>query len=340
MKVGMYYNNRDVRLEELPKPSIGKGELLVKIQASGICGSDVMEWYRIKNAPLVLGHEVAGVIEEAGEEMNSFQQGDRVVVTHHVPCNTCRYCLNGHHSTCETLRTTNFDPGGFAEFVRVPKINTERGVFPLPKNVSFEEGSFIEPLATVVRGQRLAQLKPGQTVLVLGSGISGVMHIQLAKALGAGTIIATDVEEFRLDFAKQFGADETIKATENVPEKIKELHGRKADVVIVCTGATSAAEQAFHAVDRGGTILFFAVPPPDKIVNIPLNELWKNEVKVLTTYGGPPQDMHTALELIRTGKVDVEEMITHRLPLERIQEGFRLMTEGKESLKVIIQPHG
>ena len=203
MRVAMYYNNRDVRLEEVPTPRIGPGELLVKVLASGICGSDVMEWYRIKKAPRVLGHEIAGQIAEVGEGVKNYRVGDRVFVSHHVPCNTCHYCLNGHHTVCDTLRSTNFDPGGFAEYIRIPKINVDRGVFILPEEVSFEDGVFVEPLACVLRGQRLAHLSAGQTVFVIGSGISGLLHIALARASGAGRIIASDINEYRLKAAKK-----------------------------------------------------------------------------------------------------------------------------------------
>jgi len=199
MRVAMYYNNQDVRLEEMPKPRIGHGELLVKVLASGICGSDVMEWYRIKKAPRVLGHEIAAEITEVGEGVKKYQVGDRVFVSHHVPCNTCHYCLGGHHTVCDTLRSTNFDPGGFAEYIRIPEINVDRGVFILPEEVSFEDGVFIEPLACVLRGQRLAGFQPGQTVFVMGSGISGLLHIALARFSGAGRVIASDINEYRLE---------------------------------------------------------------------------------------------------------------------------------------------
>jgi len=253
MRVAMYYNNRDVRLEEMPTPQIGPGELLVKVMASGICGSDVMEWYRIKKAPLVLGHEIAGEIVKVGEGVERYQVGDRVFVSHHIPCNTCYYCLNGQHTVCETLHTTNYDPGGFAEYLRVPRLNVDRGVFLLPDEVSYEEGAFIEPLACVVRGQRAARLQPGQTVLVLGSGISGLLHIALARALGAGRIVATDVNEYRLKAAQRLGADVVIHAQEDVPARLRQANeGRLADLVIVCTGAFPAFLQALQSVDRGG----------------------------------------------------------------------------------------
>ncbi|UCG81599.1 MAG: alcohol dehydrogenase catalytic domain-containing protein, partial [Desulfobacterales bacterium] len=158
MRVAMYYNNKDIRIEEMSVPSIGPGEVLVRIEASGICGSDVMEWYRIKRAPLVLGHEIAGEVVEVGEGVDRYKKGDRVVASHHVPCNTCRYCLSGHHTVCDTLRGTSFDPGGFAEYVRLPAINVDRGVYHVPNEVSFEEATFTEPLACVLRGQRILGL--------------------------------------------------------------------------------------------------------------------------------------------------------------------------------------
>ena len=145
MRVAMYYNNHDVRVEELPVPEIGAGELLVKVEASGICGSDVMEWYRIQKAPTVLGHEVAGTIVQAGAGVERFKEGDNMIVTHHVPCNACHYCLSGHHTVCATLRETTFEPGGFSEYLRVPAINVDRGVFTIPASLSFDEASFAEP---------------------------------------------------------------------------------------------------------------------------------------------------------------------------------------------------
>ena len=340
MRVAMYYNNQDVRLEELPTPKIGPGEILVKVLASGICGSDVMEWYRIKKAPLVLGHEIGGEIVETRESVERYKVGDRVFVSHHIPCNTCRYCLNGHHTVCETLHTTNYDPGGFAEYIRIPQLNVDRGVFLLPDEVSFEEGTFIEPLGCVVRGQRVARLKPGQSVLILGSGISGLLHLLLARALGAGRVMATDVNESRLKAAKEFGADAVIHAREDVPARLREANeGRLADLVIVCTGAFPVFTQALQSVDRGGTVLFFAPTDPGIDLPVPVNEFWRNGITLLPSYGASPLDCIQAIELIRAGRVSVRKMITHRLSLEETALGFKLVAEAKESIKVIIEPH-
>jgi len=336
----MYYNNKDVRLEEIPTPQIAPGELLVKVLASGICGSDVMEWYRIKKAPRVLGHEIAGEIVEVGKGVEGYKIGDRVFVSHHVPCNTCRYCLNGHHTVCDTLRRTNFDPGGFAEYIRVPKINVDRGVFLLPEEVPFEDGVFIEPLACVIRGQRLTKFSPGQAVFVIGSGISGVLHIALARASGAGRIIASDINEYRLKAAKKFGADEAIHAKDVNPTKIREINkGRLVDLVIVCSGSLSAYKQALETVDRGGTVLCFAPLEPDLNFLFSFFDFWNDGITLLPTYGGSPFDIERAIELIRTRRLPLREMITHRFPLAETGIGFQLVAEGKESIKVIIEPH-
>jgi len=335
----MYYNNKDIRIEEIPKPKISPDELLVKVISCGICGSDVMEWYRIKKAPRVLGHEMTGEIVEIGKNVKRFKKGDRVFVSHHVPCNECRYCLDGQHTVCETLHSTNFGPGGFAEYVRVPKINVELGTFLLPDEVSFEDGTFIEPLGCVIRGQRRTNIKPNHTVLVIGSGISGLLHIQLARANGVKKIIATDINEYRLKAAKKFGADFVINSKEDVPFRIKEINdGRLADRVIVCTGALPAIKQALKSVDKAGNILFFAPTDPSIDIPLPFNDFWSNQITLTTTYAAAPVDIKEAIELIRSRKVNVHGMITHKLSLAETGKGFQIVADAKESIKVIIEP--
>lgn len=339
MKCALYYNNRDIRLEEIPVPTIGEDELLVKMHACGICGSDVLEWYRAKKAPLVLGHEMTGEIAEVGGNVSQYHRGDRVFVSHHVPCNTCRHCLTGHHTVCDTLRSTNFDPGGFAELIRVPAINVDRGVFLLPDEVSYEEGTFIEPLACVLRGQKSAHLQPGQSVFILGAGISGLLHLKLARALGAGPVIVADIQQERLDFAEQFGATAAFLSDNDVPEQLKEANdGHLADVVIVATGALEAVHMAWKTAERGATVLIFAPPEPDIDSPVPLFDIWHDGITITTTYAGSPLDITEAMELIRSKHVVVEDMITHRLPLARASEGFALVEKARDSLKVIIEP--
>jgi len=340
VRVAMYYNNSDVRMEELPLPEIGAGELLVKIEASGICGSDVMEWYRIHKAPLVLGHEIAGTIVEVGDGVEKYEVGDRVSASHHVPCNSCYYCITGHSTSCDTLHSTTFYPGGFSEYVRLPAINVDRGVYPFPEDLPFEEATFTEPLACVLRGQRRAGLSAGQSVVVVGSGISGVLHMSLARAMGARCVVATDISRYRIEGARRFGADYAIHAGEDVPGYLREVNdGRLADVVIVCAGSEAAITGAFNLVERGGTILLFAPTNPGVAIPLPFNELfWGNDITLTTTYAGDRTDHLTALELIRSGRVNVKEMITHRLPLDQTGKGFQLVASADESIKIIIEP--
>jgi L-iditol 2-dehydrogenase len=341
MRVSMYYNNRDVRLEEMQVPRIGPDELLVQIFASSICGSDTMEWYRIKRAPLVLGHEIAGRIVQAGEGVVGFHEGDRVVATHHVPCFSCHYCRSGHETVCNTLLgETHFDPGGFCEYVRLPAINVDRGTWLLPDEVTYEAATFVEPLACVLRGQRIAGIQPGASVLVLGSGIAGLLHVKLALANGAGMVVATDLSSERLALARQYGAHHTLPADSDVPLEFNKLNnGRGADVVIVCAAAETVCQQAFQAVGRGGVILLFAPTPADTEVPLNINDVfWRRDVTVTTSYAASPNDCAGALELIRSKRVRVDDMITHRFGLADTGVGFRLVAEGAGSLKVIIKP--
>ena len=255
MKTGVYYKNSDVRVEDRPEPKAADRDIVVKVMACGLCGSDLLEWYRIKRAPLVLGHEPAGIVVETGKLVTSVKQGDRVFVTHHVPCNACYHCRTGHETACTTFQgVNNFDPGGFSQLLRVTGRSVETGTFVLPDSVSFEQATFIEPLATAVRALRTVSLKPAQSMLICGSGVAGLLIIKLARALGAGMIIATDVSPYRLEMARQFGANHTIPANEDVPAFVRTVNdGRLADVVILCAGALPAARTALQSAERGGT---------------------------------------------------------------------------------------
>jgi L-iditol 2-dehydrogenase len=328
MKVAVYYNNKDIRIQEMPEPKIKEGEVLLKVKASSICGTDVMEWYRIKKAPRILGHETTGDIAEVGKGVTKFKVGQRVFVTHHVPCYECKYCLEGNHTACEVLHKGNYDPGGFSEFIRVPKMNVEHGTFLLPENVSYEEGTMIEPLACCIRGQNVIDVKKNQTVLILGSGVSGLSNIQLAKLRGA-RVVATDVDDYKLKKAKEFGADEVMDARENF--------NLRAERIIVCTGALQAAQQAFEFIDRKGIILFFAIP--DKNIEIPAVDFWRNEITVTSSYGAAPDDLKKSLELIKNKKINANGLITHKFPLTEIAKGFAQAANPKDSLKVVIQPN-
>lgn len=325
MKAAVYYNNHDIRIQEFSVPEINDGEILVKVRASGICGTDVMEWYRIKKAPRILGHEISGEIVES--KSPDYKTGQRVFVSHHVPCNKCKFCLEDNHTACRTLHLGNYDPGGYSEFIRVPKPNVELGTYILPDSMTYEEATMIEPLACAVRAQRIINVKKNHVVFIPGCGVSGLLNIRLAKLQGA-RVIASDVNEYRLNKAKEYGTDET-----HYPDNIPDI---KADRIIICTGALPAFKQAFGFADRKAVILLFAIP--DINIEIPTADFWRSEITLTSSYGAAPADLKEAMELIESGKVNVKDMITHTLPLEQIQEGFRIVEEADQSLKVVLIP--
>ena len=348
MKAAVYYSNSDIRTEDVEDLSAGPGEIKVKIMACGVCGSDVMEWYRMKRAGRpggigAFGHECTGIIAEVGPGADpKWNVGDRVVVTHHVPCNTCNACIRGHTTACDTLHTTKFKKGygAFAEYVVLPEINVDRGILRLPESVSFDAGTFVEPLGSVVRGQQWAPTSDGRSVLIIGAGITGLLHLQAARLSGAGFIAVSNPSPERLVIARKFGADATISATEDVPGRFKELNGGLgADTVIMTAPVPVAVKQSLEAVGPGGTILFFAPTNPEIRSEINLWNLWQKEVTITHSYGADFHNLSTALKWIRYNRVNVTDMITHVFPLQKTVEGFLLTARHRDgSLKVIIHP--
>lgn len=341
MKVGVYYRNSDVRMEERPEPKAGDHDIVIKVMASGLCGSDLLEWYRIKRAPLVLGHEPAGIVVETGRLVTNVKPGDRVFVTHHVPCTACYHCLTGHETACTVFQSTNnFDPGGFSQLLRVTGKSVETGTFVLPDSISFEQATFIEPLGTAVRALRTVGLQPDQSLLVFGSGVAGLLIIKLARSIGIKTIIATDVSPYRLEKAKQYGASRTIAADADVASFVREVNDdRLADVVILSTGALPAVRTALQSAERGGAILFFAVPKPGETVDVDFNPFWRDDITIKTCYGASPVDNQEALDLISKGTVTVSDMITHRFGIDQIGEAFLTGARPDSCVKVIIEPN-
>lgn len=335
MKLGLYFRNDDVRVVERPIPSIGRKEVLVRVASCGICGSDTMRWYREpairEKGGINTGHEIAGQIVQAGEGVTRFHVGDRVIVVHHFPCGQCHPCQDGNETACEALREKQVDPGGFSQYIRVFEKCVEKGLYPLPDTMTYEQGSFVEPLGCVVRSLRKAEAIADRTVLVIGSGLAGLLHIQLARLRGAARISAVDTNANRLRAAVQSGADEAIPASEPLP---------LADRVFVCTGAEKAAEAALECVHRGGRIIFYAAEGPDKILPIPLTKFWFQQPTISFSYGVAPRDLLESMELIRTGKIRVEQLVTHRFGIDRIAEAFDTATNLRDgSLKVIVEPN-
>lgn len=336
MKAAVWHNNQDIRIEDVPLRRPGPRELLVKVISCGICGSDIVEWYRLPRAPLVQGHELGAEVVEVGPAVERFKPGDRVFIAPKVPCMECRYCRAGHFPQCPEIKERL--PGGFAEYILVPEVLVAKGTYLLPDSISYDQATFIEPLACVIRAQRLSGLAAGQSVLVLGCGISGLLQVKLAKTKKC-RVIATDTNPRRLALAQAAGADLTMGATDDVAGGLLRHLGRKADVVVLCTSAMSAVEQAWACIDKGGAVVFFAVPGPEKNVVIPINDFWTKEVRVLTSYYCGPPDIREALSLIADGSLEVDSLITHRLPLQDTARGFRMVIEGQDALKVIVKPH-
>ena len=336
MKVSIWYSNEDIRIEEVPRPQPGDKEMLVKVISCGICGSDIVEWYRLPRAPLVQGHEIGAEVAEIGRSIRKYKPGDRVFIAPKVPCMECDYCNKGHYPVCSSVSERL--PGGFAEYVLVPQALVDKGTYLLPENMTYDQSTFIEPLACVVRAQQMAAVGKNQTVMVMGSGMSGLLHLKLAKTKQC-RVIATDKNRKRLEFADKMGADITIDAAKNVAEQLIAENRRLVDVVILCTSAVEAVDQAWKCLDKGGVIVFFAVPPPGINVSMPINEFWTREIKIMTSYYCGPRDIEAAINLIETDTITVDDMITARLPLQDVARGFQMVMEGKESLKVIIKPH-
>lgn len=334
MKVSLYFRNDDVKVVERPIPEIGRNEVLVRVVACGICGSDTMQWYREpgtrEKGGINTGHEIAGEIVRVGESVREYEPGDRVVVAHHFPCMRCVPCQDGNETACEAMHDKHIEPGGFSQYIRIFESGVTRGLFRIPDNITFEHASFTELLGCVVRSIRKVQPIEQRRVLVLGAGLSGLMHIRLARALGAREVFAVDPNEHRLEAAARSGADEVIIAGSTMP---------RVDRVFVCTMSPRAAEAALDCVDRGGQILYFATDGPDHKLCINLTQFWTMQPSIRFSYGATPDDMIEAMELISTGKVRVDDLVTHRFGIDRIGEAFLLAANPcNGSLKIIIEP--
>lgn len=340
MRVAEYHSNKDIRVVDMPVPKIGQGEILIKTKVCGICGSDVLEWYkRMKKSPF-FGHEVSGVIKEVGEGLEGFKEGDRVFVQHHVPCFVCHYCQRGSYTMCSTYRSTNLDPAGFAEYIRVPRLNVENGgVIKLSDDVSYEEGSLIEPIACCMRGLKKANLQMGDTVLIIGAGFTGLAHLQLAKIMGAGLVAVSDFFDFKLEKAKNMGADVTINPTrENVKQRLYQVNeGRGADLVIVTPASTRAIKESVEFLGKGATLYLFGLASPNEYVSILPYSFFFSELSLIAIYSASPIETNAVYRLIKEGKIKTQGLITHRFSLAQIGQAVELAATARESLKVIVK---
>jgi L-iditol 2-dehydrogenase len=322
MRVARSFAADDVRIERVPDPEPGPGEVVCDVLACGVCASDVTDWYIAPRLPAVLGHELVGTVRAVGPGANAPAPGARVAIHHHAPCGECRRCRRGHETLCERFRATRLDPGGFAERVRVgPELTAE--LLELPDAIDPIAGTFVEPLACVLRAQERARLQPGDALLVVGAGVNGLLQIAAAHVRGVEAVWVREPRPERLELAERWGA---------------EHHGNElVDVAIVCTPKPDAIAAAGDAVAPGGTLCLYAPPAPGAPLPLDGAELFLRELAVTASYSAGPGDMRAALELIASGRIDPSPLVSHRLGLEGTAEALDLQRSGT-ALKVVVEP--
>jgi L-iditol 2-dehydrogenase len=335
MKAAVFHGAGRVDAGEWPRPTIGPGELLVKVRGCGLCGSDIAKIVDpATRAPAVFGHEVVGDVADVGVGVASFAAGQRVVVAHHVPCGECHYCRRGSESMCREFKRSHLDPGGFAEYVRVPAANVRAATFRVPEHLSDEEATFVEPLACCLRAVERARVQPGDTAMVVGLGSIGCLFAQLLRRAGA-SVVGIDQDTARLALARGF--DVEVAGPVDGPALARRVSGgRGADHVIVTGGGAAVLPAAVEALRDGGTVHYFA-GGEGAALPIALATLYHRELTITATYSSSPATLARAFWLIAAGKVDVGGLISHRLPLARLAEGVELMRR-REALKVYVTP--
>ncbi len=342
MKVAKLYKFNEIKIEEIPIPEIKSNEALVKVKACGICSGDVMPWYIEKKAPLVLGHEISGEIVKIGDTIKDeikLKEGDKVFVHHHAPCMECSYCKRGDHVQCETWKNSKIYPGGISEYIILPEVILKNDTLKIPEHVSFEEAALVEPVACVVKSLKRAHMKEGDTILIVGLGVMGQIHIMLAREFGAEKIIGADMVDFRLQKALEAGADYVINIKEeNVYEKLKEItKGIMPQCIIVGPGDIKVIEFYLKALSKGGTILIFTPTPPGEKISLSINDLYFNDITITTSYSCGPEDTRKALEFISNKKINHKILITHEFGIDETPKAYEITSKAKESLKCLIK---
>jgi L-iditol 2-dehydrogenase len=336
MLVAKVYDFGDIRVEPAERPAPGPLDILVRTRACGICSSDFLPWYIRRKAPLVFGHEPVGIVEEVGAQVDGFRPGDRVFVHHHAPCWNCASCRRGEYVQCPTWRSSKLDPGGMAEYFVAAPVN-QRDTLRLPDSFSDLDGVLIEPLACAVKALRRAGLKPGETVLITGLGVMGLMNCALARFMGAGLIIGADLYAERAGRAKQFGADVGVVVSDgSLVEQVRRLtNGAMADVVVVGPGTVSALREGIAAAGKGAAVVQFTPGPPGEFLEISPYDLYFNETRIVPSYSCGPDDTRQALRLIEAGVIRASRLVTHQFPLTEAAEAYR-SAQKPEAVKVVV----
>lgn len=338
MKVARLYDFLDVRIEDEPVPKIGAAEALVRTRVCGICSGDVMPWYIRRKAPLVFGHEPTGEIVETGKDVRDFSPGDRVFVHHHSPCFACRACRRGEFVQCDAWRSSSIDPGGMAEFFRVPATNLAGDTLRIPDHVGDEEAALIEPFACVVKSLARAGRVEGATVLIIGLGVMGQMHVVLARHQGARQILAADFVPARRSWATRLGADNVFDPSAgDLHGQVQEATGGEgAEIVVVGPATVSALETGFECVARGGTVIQFMGTEPSARLSLPTHDFYFREIRLIPSYSCGPVETRLALDLVAKGVLRADHVVTHRFPLEHAAEAYRIAAQDKSAIKALV----
>ena len=341
MKAAMIKNNSNIEIKNIEKPPVGPGDMLVKMRACGICGSDVEKVFGKYGQPSMrLGHEPAGIITQVGSEISNFSVGDRVFTHHHVACysDDCHECSHGNETMCKRYYESNLEPCGLADEYVVPEWNVKHGgVLNIPDSVSFEEAAMIEPLACCIRAWNKFKHYKNDSVAILGVGPTGIMHVLLAKLYGFGKVFCLDLNDFRLNFAKKFETVTINSGNTNALEQIKsETANQGVDVVIVSTSSLNALKDAVHFVRKGGTIVMFGVPSKGANVDLDMSEIYSKGITIVNSYAASDVDTTHALDLISNKQIKVSQLITHKYNLQECQQAFVHAKSGDNAMKIII----
>ncbi|MGQ0606114.1 MAG: zinc-dependent dehydrogenase [Candidatus Nitrosotenuis sp.] len=339
MKAAFVKGPAAVDVTETAKPTMNSGDILVKMQSCGICGSDVEKVFGKYGQPSMrLGHEPAGTILEVGSSVKDFKKGDRVFTHHHVSCYSCHLCRHGNETMCPKYSETNLSPCGLSEEYVVPEWNVSHGgVLKIPDSMSFDEAAMIEPLACCVRSWNKFTYKRGDTCAVFGAGPTGMMHVMLAQANEFSRVFAFDVNNFRLDFARSFGAFPLKSAdSQSIQKVLTETQNQGVDVSIVATGALKAVNDAIMVTRKGGVIVMFGVPSKGATMDIDMSVIYSKELTLVPSYAASDHDTKQALDLIASGKVAAKRLITHRYTLNDSQKAFEHAHTGQNAMKIVI----
>ena len=345
MKAVRLLGPNDFTVENIPVPEISEDEILLRMKTTAICGTDMRiltgKKTRGVRYPSTIGHEICGVIEKVGAHVEGFAPGQKIAVANVIPCHHCAMCLTGHENACMNRKAIAYEfDGGFAEYVRIPEICIASGnVVPLPDDVSFAEGALIEPLSCCLHGQKTMGVKVNDVVLVEGAGPIGLMHLALAKIAGARTVIVSEPNAFRRGKAEELGADIVVNPMEEALHTVvmEASNGLGADVVVLAIGVPALVNEAFRLAKRNGSVSLFAGFPEKSTCTIDPNLIHYSEIHVTGSTAYTRQDYMEAAELVRSRRIELEKLVTHRFHIEEFDKAYEVSKSG-EGLKICIVP--